>query len=174
MNFKLRLQTVPLPTANEYVRVNHRHHRKVVQHKFSLGAYMGNDLVGVSIVGRPVARMFDTGLRLEILRLCTDGTPNACSFLYSASARAGRALGYSVIGTYILASESGVSLRAAGFRFRHVTKGRSWSHPKRPREDKHPTENKTYWETDLIVPPMTVERLLQAFASNLQARRLFS
>ena len=98
------------------------------------------------IVGRPVARGRDDGLTLEVTRLCTDGAKNACSFLYGAAARAGFALGYKRIGTYILQSEEGVSLRAAGWKMISEVKGRSWSCQSRPRVDKHPTQGKLLWE----------------------------
>ena len=75
-------------------------------------------LAGVAIVGRPVSRYLDDGLTLEVNRLCTDGTKNACSFLYGAAARAAKVLGYHRIVTYILDTESGVSLRASGWRVR--------------------------------------------------------
>jgi len=137
---------ITLPDANAFVERHHRHHKRVVGHKFSIGAMQENELVGVVIVGRPVARMRDDGLTLEVTRLCTDGTRNACSFLYGSAARAAFALGYRRIGTYTLASENGVSLRASGWRLIAERKGRSWDTPSRRRTDKHPTENKLLWE----------------------------
>lgn len=79
-------------------------------------------------------------------RLATDGTRDACSFLYGASARAAFALGFKRIGTYILASEPGTSLSAAGWRMIGEVRGRSWSCPSRPRVDKHPTQAKLLFE----------------------------
>jgi hypothetical protein len=146
MNYKLRHVRVRLADANEYVARLHRHHKPVVGHLFSLGAVLGSTLVGVAIIGRPVARMRDDGVTAEVTRLCTDGTRNACSFLYGASARAAFALGYQRIGTYILASEDGTTLKAAGWRMIGQTKGGSWSRPSRGRDDKHPTEPKTLFE----------------------------
>jgi hypothetical protein len=143
---KLRHVRIKLPEANEFVARLHRHHKPVVGHLFSLGAVLGDQLVGVAIVGRPVARMRDDGETAEVTRLCTDGTRNACSFLYGASARAAFALGFKRIGTYILASEDGMTLRAAGWRMIGQTKGGSWSRPSRGRIDKHPTESKTLFE----------------------------
>jgi hypothetical protein len=102
----------------------------------------------VVIVGRPVARMRDDGLTAEVTRLCTDGTRNACSFLYGAAAKAAFALGYKRIGTYILASEPGTTLRAAGWRLIGEVKGRSWTTPSRPRVDKHPTQDKLLFEAE--------------------------
>ena len=143
---KLRSVPLPLDEANAFVAQHHRHHKPVIGHKFSIGAALGERIVGAVIVGRPVARGRDDGLTLEVTRLCTDGTKNACSFLYGAAARAGFALGYKRIGTYILQSEDGVSLRAAGWKMISEVKGRSWACQSRPRVDKHPTQGKLLWE----------------------------
>ncbi|NBW13724.1 MAG: hypothetical protein EBR82_37565 [Caulobacteraceae bacterium] len=142
---------VTLAEANAFVEQHHRHHPKVVGHKFSIGAVKDDKIVGVVIVGRPVARSRDDGLTLEVTRLCTDGTRNACSFLYGAAARAAFALGYKRIGTYILAAENGKTLSAAGWRMIGEVKGRSWSCPSRPRVDKHPTTDKTLWEASALL-----------------------
>jgi hypothetical protein len=142
----LQLVHLELSEANTFVSAHHRHHKPVIGHKFSLGAALGEKLVGVVIIGRPVARGRQDGETLEVTRLCTDGTKNACSFLYGAAARATFALGYRKIGTYILASEPGTSLTAAGWRMIAEVKGRSWDCPSRPRIDKHPTQDKLYFE----------------------------
>jgi hypothetical protein len=100
------------------------------------------ELVGVATVGRPVARALDDGLTSEVTRLATNGHPNACSMLYGAARRASIAKGYRRGLTYILESEDGASLRAAGWHFLWAVKGRSWDCPSRPRTDKHSTEDK--------------------------------
>jgi hypothetical protein len=143
---KLCLVPIDLAEANAFVAEYHRHHQPVVGHKFSIGAAIGDKIVGIAIVGRPVSRMRDDGQTLEVSRLCTDGTRNACSFLYGAAARAAFSLGYRRIGTYILASEPGTSLTAAGWRMIGETSGRSWSCPSRPRVDKHPLQDKLLFE----------------------------
>lgn len=112
----LRVIPVNLDTANDFVRRLHRHSRPVAGSKFAIGAQRAEQLVGVAIVGRPVAPRLDDGLTAEITRVCTDGTPNACSLLYGACRKAARALGYTRIFTYTLPEEGGASLRAAGFR----------------------------------------------------------
>ena len=142
------METVPInfDEAVAFVRQHHRHHQPPIGCKFSIGAAVDGEIVGVVMVGRPVARALQDGWTAEVTRLCTDGTPNACSFLYAAAWRAVRAMGYKRIGTYILASEDGTSLRAAGWRIVGRTKGRSWSTPSRPRVDKHPTQDKLRWE----------------------------
>jgi hypothetical protein len=143
---ELFIVPMDLESANDWVSMFHRHHNPVVGHKFSLGCMKANDIVGVVIVGRPVSRVRDNGWTLEVTRLATDGTKNACSFLYGAAARAGFALGYRRIGTYILASEPGTTLRAAGWRQIGEVKGRSWSAPSRPRVDNHPLQDKLLFE----------------------------
>jgi hypothetical protein len=146
MSEKMLLVPMPLDEANIFVALHHRHHRPVVGHKFSLGASVGGDIVGVAIVGRPVARRSDDGWTLEVNRLCTDGTRNACSFLYGAAWRAARALGFRRLITFTLQEEGGSSLRAAGWRVVGETPGRSWSVPSRPRVDKHPLQSRLLWE----------------------------
>ena len=111
----LSIKPISLKKANEYVMNNHRHHDKVQGHKFSLSVWDGDRLCGVAIVGHPQSRMIDNDNILEVLRLCTDGTHNACSILYARCARVGKAMGYQKIITYILESESGTSLKASGW-----------------------------------------------------------
>ena len=84
----LALKPVSLREENEYVRQNHRHHKPVVGHKFSIGCESNGVLVGVVIAGRPVSRYLDDGRTLEVTRCCTNGERNACSMLYGAAARA--------------------------------------------------------------------------------------
>lgn len=143
---RFQLRSISLAGANEFVTQHHRHHKKVQGHKFSLAACLDGKVVGVAIVGRPVARHRDDGLTVEVTRLCTDGTEHACSFLYGACARAAKALGYDRCGTYIAEDEPGTTLRAAGWIFRHATPGRSWSVPSRPREDKTELKPRSLYE----------------------------
>lgn len=112
----LELIPMTLREANAFVEQHHRHHKPVVGHKFSIGVSDGEKVVGVAIVGRPVGRFLDDGWTLEVTRLCTDGTHNACSMLYAAAWRAARAMGYRRVVTYILESETGASLKAAGWK----------------------------------------------------------
>lgn len=111
----MELKRITLLEAKQFVFKYHRHHPPPIGHKFSLGCFEDDKLVGVAVVSRPVARMLDDGHTLEVTRLATDGTRNACSFLYSACAREAKKMGYSKIITYILESENGASLRASGW-----------------------------------------------------------
>lgn len=145
----MELIPVARKTANEYVRSVHRHHGPVTGFKFAVGLRVEGRLVGIAIAGRPVARMLDDGLTLEVTRLCTDGTRNACSALYSAIARAGKALGYRKVVTYILHTEAGSSLLASGFKCVAKVHGETWNRESRNRTDKHPVVDKTRWEREL-------------------------
>lgn len=142
----LRVRPIGLREANAYVERLHRHHPPSRGHKFSVSVLDEHGVLhGVAIAGRPVARHLDDGLTLEVLRVCTDGTPNACSMLYGAVARAGRAMGYERVITYTLADEPGTSLRAAGWHVDGRTKAESWDRDARPRIDRAPTCQKTSW-----------------------------
>lgn len=100
-------------------------------------------------MGRPVSRILDDGKTLEVLRLCTDGSPNVCSFLYSRAARVAKELGYRKIITYILDNENGGSLKATGWHKEADTQGKHWNCPSRPRETNAPTCNKQRWAKEL-------------------------
>ena len=146
------IKAIPLELkqANEFVDSLHRHHQSVHRDKFRVGAEIDGRLVGVAQVGRPVSRMLDDGHTLEVVRLCTDGTKDVCSFLYSRCARVAKELGYSKIITYILETESGTSLKATGWKEVAVTSGGSWDRPSRGRSCTAPTCPKKRYEKVLI------------------------
>lgn len=143
----LRVTPITLREANAYVAANHRHHGET-RGCIAVCACSDDDgeIHGVAILGRPVARMLQDGYTAEVTRLCTDGTPNACSMLYRALWRAAKALGYRRVVTYTLPEEGGSSLRASGFSIIGEAGGGSWSRAERPRVDLHPTQTKLRWE----------------------------
>lgn len=143
-----RLTIVPIDfaEANAFVARHHRHHKPVHGAKFSVAVALAGVVVGVAMVGRPVARMLDDGWTLEVNRVATDGTRNACSILYAAAWRTARSMGYRKLITYILDSEPGTSLRASGWKCIGQAGGGSWSRGTRPRVDLHPTQQKMRWE----------------------------
>ena len=142
----LTLTPINLKTANAFVQQYHRHHKPTRGHKFSIGVSENGALVGVAICGRPVARRLDDGYTLEVNRLCTDGTPNACSILYAAAYRAARAMGYNKVVTYILDTENGSSLKAAGYTCEGRAGGLEWNGVKAPKQaDQYPRQMKTRW-----------------------------
>lgn len=146
----LELTPISLKAANEYVNAHHRHHKAVTGHKFSIGCSQNGLLVGVAIVGRPVSRFLDDGYTLEVNRLCTLGVKNACSILYAAAARAARAMGYRKVITYILQSESGGSLKAAGWNCAGLAGGKEWTGKRKPSIPLYPQEMKIRYEKNLI------------------------
>jgi hypothetical protein len=158
----IRLTIVPLELreANEFVAGFHRHHKPVLGHRFSVGVIDERcNLRGVAVIGRPVARLAGHPRQvLEVTRLATDGTPNACSMLYGAAARIGKQLGYGKIQTYILEQESGTSLRAAGWSMEAISQGREWKHTDGvPRRTDQPMGDKARWSMMLnAMPPSKV------------------
>lgn len=142
----MNIVPINLDEANEFVRRHHRHHKPVPGCKFSVAVEADGEIVGVAIVGRPVGRRDDDGWTLEVNRVATDGTRNACSKLYRAAWRASREMGYRRLITFTLPSEGGASLRASGFTLIGKRGGGSWSVPSRPRVDMHPLQEKFRWE----------------------------
>ena len=144
-----RLEIVPVTRADAFafVEQHHRHHRPPPGCLFCVGVATRGEIVGVAVIGRPVSRHLDDGWTIEVVRVATDGTANACSALYGAAWRAAKALGWRKAVTYTLPEEGGGSLRGAGWRCIGETGGGSWSRPARPRVDKHPTQVKLRWET---------------------------
>jgi hypothetical protein len=143
------MEAVPLHLreANEFVHQYHRHNLPTVGGKFALGASVDGKLVGVAVAGRPVARKLDDGKTLEVLRVATDGTANACSFLYARVAKIARLMGYERIITYTLTSESGSSLRAVGAKPTGPLDSHQWGNPSRPRKSQAVcAEPKYRWE----------------------------
>ena len=147
----LKIVSLELKKANEFVALHHRHHKPVQGHRFSIGCVDNEGVLrGACIVGRPVARAINPTEVLEVTRLVTDGTFNACSILYGAAARAGKAIGYKKIQTYILEDELGTTLKASGWTMVAMTQGGLWSHTDgKPRRTDQPTCRKARWEKTL-------------------------
>lgn len=144
----LRLTPVSLKQANAFVTEYHRTHKPSRGHKFSIGCTDGERLVGVAIVGRPVSRYLDNGKTLEVNRLCTDGSKNACSMLYAAAWRAAKAMGYDKIITYTLDTEGGASLRAAGWKCAGLAGGERWTGKRAPPTGLYPAQMKYRYEKE--------------------------
>ena len=147
---------VPVPVglkeAQEFVANFHRHNSAPVGYLFAVGASDGAGLVGVATVGRPVARHLDDGRTAEVTRCCVlDTAPKGCcSFLYAKCWQAARALGWQKLVTYTMQSESGASLRGAGWRVVAELKAKNaggWQN--RPGREWQPVvgQAKFRWET---------------------------
>ena len=161
------MKAIPLELqeANAFVTEHHRHHEAVYRNKFRIGCADDEGVLhGVIQCARPVSRMLDDGKCIEVVRCCSDGTFNVCSFLYSRAARIAKEMGYERIITYILQSEDGTSLKASGWNLDEVNcGGGTWNRPGRPREllayqlslfdenkPKYPVEKKQRWIKYLI------------------------
>lgn len=150
----MRLIPCTYKTACDFVNQHHRHHIASQGCKFCLGLINDNKLCGVAICGRPVSRHLDNGFTLEINRLCTDGTKNACSKLYGACCRIAKEMGYEKVITYTLESENGASLKASNFICEGQAGGTHWTGIREQKqlsfiEDKTPKEMKVRWVREL-------------------------
>jgi len=101
----MNLEIVPsnLTEANAFVRRHHRHHIPPLSGLFAVAAADTGVVVGVAIVGRPLARMASDGWTAEITRLCTiEGAPmGTASKLYQRSAHIAQLMGYKRVISYI-------------------------------------------------------------------------
>lgn len=124
MSKKFSVIPLSLSEANAFIEEHHRHNKKTRQHKFSLGCIYENELIGVVIVGNPVARHLYSKFTAEISRLCIKepAPKNACSFLYNKCWNIWLQMGGNKIITYTLAKESGSSLKGAGWNNVHTVK----------------------------------------------------
>ncbi len=126
--FTLELRPVTLKLCQQFIARHHRHNNAPRGWKFGVGVFAGNELVGVGVASRPVARSLDDGLTIEISRTCTTGVRNANSKLYGALCRAAAALGYVRAVTYTQHDETGSSLKATGWvRDKELPARGSWA-----------------------------------------------
>jgi hypothetical protein len=142
----LHIRPITLKAAAAFVKLHHRHNIPDRGGKFAIAAHDGECVRGVAVCGRPKGRMLDDGFTLEITRVASDGCPNACSKLYSASRRVGQAMGYTKFLTYTRADEPGTSLIAAGWEQVALIDGRSWDTPSRRRQDKTDVIDRWRWQ----------------------------
>ena len=147
---RLTVTETPFRDACAMVNMHHRHHASPVGHLFSGAVFQGGIMCGAVIVGRPVSRHQDDGSTVELLRVVSDGTRNACSKAMGWAIREARKRGYLRVITYTLESEPGTSLLAVGMVKTGMSDGGSWDVPSRRRApDRHPTGRKLRWEKSL-------------------------
>ena len=145
---KTSAQLVPISQkdAKAWVNATHRHLSAPRGDLFRVGLSDGSVLLAVGMAGRP-CRMLQDGKTAEFLRIASVAAPevNACSVLYGALRRAGKALGYLRFVTYTLPDEPGTSLKAAGFEDDGLTDGGEWTRPSRPRRQAEQADQKRRW-----------------------------
>jgi len=143
----LTIRPITLRQAEGFVQEYHRHHDAPQGGLWAIALLRGQELVGVAIAGRPVSPVLQRQGYCEVVRVCVlPGVRNGCSKLYGRVRRIAQAMGYERFISYTLPSESGASLRAAGFKAAGMTKGGTWSRKKRPRIDTHPLDPKLRWK----------------------------
>lgn len=132
----LELRPCTLKDAAAFVAQHHRHHAPPHGARFAIACMAAGEMVGVVIVGRPVARALDDGTTAEAVRVCTSAAAplGTCSKLLRAAWRAWSAMGGRRLVTYTLARESGASLRGAGFILERVVPAKTWDCPSRRRQ----------------------------------------
>lgn len=144
----LRIVPIFQDEAFAFVEAHHRHHDPSPGSIFQLAVANDAGVVGVVIVGRPVARLSQNGWCAEVIRLCVaPGLAHcAASKLLRSAWRVARELGYRRLVTYTLPKEGGASLRGAGFYLHGEAGGGPWDREERPRVDTHPLQVKLRWE----------------------------
>ena len=76
---KLKVVPLTLQQANDYVYDHHRHNKPVTGHRFSIGAVLEEgDILGVAIVGRPVARALEVSQLKSVECAQPKAVPRMC------------------------------------------------------------------------------------------------
>ena len=153
----MKLVPVTLDEAKRFVGRVHRHNKPPVSWKFGVGLSLTDELIGVAMAGRCVARGLDKPGNIEVTRVCVKEISNANSRLYGAILRAAAALGYRMAYTYTVEGESGASLKATGWIMDEELDARpTWDCPARRRvqtdmfgEETRPAGRKIRWRHPL-------------------------
>lgn len=123
----LSTKPITIKAANEFIKGFHRHHRPTIRNsgRWALAAVnLSDEVVGVVIAGNPVSASYMDGYTLELTRLCVkEGAPKGtCSFLLSKSCAIWRTMGGQRVITYTLETESGASLKGAGWKLSGIVR----------------------------------------------------
>lgn len=162
----MEIRPISIREANNFVELYHRHHGSKVGCRFAIACYEADTLHGVAICSNPVSRNADDGLTLEVSRLCTDGTYNACSMLYGACARIAREMGFRKIQTYILESETGTSLKASGWICEGSAGSVNWMH----NASKRTKERNAYEQLSIIPKKKPPNEMKQRWAKHFKGQ----
>jgi hypothetical protein len=152
-----RIVPLTLRDANDFVEAHHRHSARTSNDggKFAIGLEFEGELVGVAIVGRPVARLLDKPGTAELLRCCVkEGAPTGAGKTLNARCkRIWQLMGGTRLVTYTLASEGAGSIRGAGFVWEAKVPGRRWNGAKNG-DRELASEPKDRWGATLPVLPI--------------------
>lgn len=117
----LKVTPTTIKKANEFVKEHHRHHRPTTNNtgRWALSAYDNSgSLVGVIIAANPISPFLMDGYTLELTRVCVSekAPKGTCSFLISRCCKIWKEMGGRKVITYTLSTESGSSLKGAGWK----------------------------------------------------------
>jgi hypothetical protein len=154
------MRIVPLTTrqANYLVKSWHRHNTPLKSlMSYAVGLESDGCIVAAAICGRPISPSDADGFTLEVKRLVSDGTANACSMLYGACVRAAKALGYCKLITFTLPEEGGHSLKASGWTQTKLTNGKQL-HTNYATGERTQTQGpqRVRWEITMSAPPSKI------------------
>jgi hypothetical protein len=143
----MELRPISIRAAMQIVDDWHRHLERPQGARCAISAWHDGRLVGVALIGNPQARMTAKDkTAAEVIRVATDGTDDACSFLYARAKRAAQALGFVRVLTKTLPEESGASLRAVQATYTGMSKGGQWDRANRRRKAAANDQPKMCWE----------------------------
>ena len=151
LDWQLQHRPVSFPAARSFVRRHHAHCNPPVTWRFGQSVFNGHTMLGVVMVGNPVAPALNGRGILEVNRLCIRrDLPralawNAASMLYGWGAREAERRGWTHIVTYTRADEDGTSLRAAGWVQESRVRGRGWHSSRRRRSNTNGWIDKIRW-----------------------------
>lgn len=158
LDYQLQHRPIGIPAARAFVARHHAHCGQPAVSRFAGAVFNGWHLIGVAMVGNPVARALNGRGILEVNRLCVRrDVPralawNAASMLYGWTAREAARRGWAKLITYTRADEKGTSLAAAGWVREAVVRGRGWHSRTRQRSNTNGWVDKVRWSRTLRQP----------------------
>ena len=159
LDWQLRIEQVSAARARRFIADHHAHCAAPVAWRFHVAVFNGRTMIGVAVVGNPVARALSGRDILEVNRLCVRrDTPsalrwNAASMLYGWCAREAERRGWQKVITYTRADEPGTSLIAAGWIREGRVRGRGWHSTVRHRSNRNSWIDKVRWSRTLAPRP---------------------
>jgi hypothetical protein len=161
LDWQLDIRPIDRESARRFVARHHTHCRPPVTWRFHTAIYNGRTLLGVALVGNPVAPALNGRGIVEVNRLCIRRDTaaalkwNAGSKLYGWCAREAARQGWQKIITYTRIDEPGVTLRAAGWTPDGLVRGRGWHSARRPRSNTNSWIGKVRWMKSLTTKQKT-------------------
>ena len=160
LDCKLTFRDIDHASTRAFIAQHHGHCSPPRVWRFGTGIMNGWSLLGVVVVGNPVAPALNGTGTVEVNRLCVrrDVEPmlrrDCCSKLYAWSAREAERRGFARIITYTRVDEPGTSLAAAGWVCEGPAGGRGWHSQRRSRSNVNAWIKKVRWSRTLRPKPI--------------------